>query len=276
MPKILILGARGNLGPALIKVHEEHEVLAWDTSELDITERDMVIKKILEVQPAVLYNCAAYNAVDKAESEPEIANLINGTAVGYIAEACNAVSATLVHFSTNYVFTGTATKGYTEDAVPDATSKYGQSKILGEQIAQRIAKKYYIIRTSLLYGKTNGGKKSFNDIALELAAKRDVVTLVNDEIGHPTYVNDLAEAAKKLVDDSLPYGIYHITNSGHASWYDWGKEIYDIKRLSVDLQPIPGSTFPRPAPRPKFGVLLNTKFRPLRPWQEALRDYFTS
>ncbi len=275
MAKILILGAKGNLGPAIAQANLGNEIVSWDREELDITDKDAVLEKIKTVRPDIVYNCAAYNAVDKAETETDRANLINGIAVGYIAEACNQVDAILIHFSTNYVFTGNSGTGYDENAIPDAESKYGQSKILGEEQA-KTAKRHYIIRTSLLYGKTINGKKSFNDIALELSQKGEEVKLVNDEIGHPTYVKDLAEAVKDLVQTAPPSGIYHLTNGGYASWYDWGKEIYAIKEITVPVTAISSSAFPRPAPRPKFGVLLNTKTRQLRPWQDALREYFNS
>jgi dTDP-4-dehydrorhamnose reductase len=202
---ILIIGSRGNLGGVLVDVYSDYTVTAWDTDEIDITNADMVREKITALHPDVVYNCAAYNAVDKAETEVEVANKVNGYAVGYLAEVCRAIDAIFVHFSTNYVFDGTAREAYTEDTLPSPESAYARSKVLGEQELQRIGGKAYLIRTSLLYGgKKTGGKKSFVDVMLEQAMIKSELQVVNDEYGNPTLVTDLAVAVKTVLDEVYP------------------------------------------------------------------------
>lgn len=272
--KVLILGAKGSLGQTFVDIYHDQQVTAWDRDELDITDEQAVSQKISELKPDLIINCAAYNAVDKAEDERELANQINGYAVGYIAKAAMQVQATLVHFSSAYVFAGDKPEGYNEDDLPNPLSVYGQSKLLGEMEAQGKTDKLYVIRTTWLYGKfSETGKPSFVDTMLKLGQQNKEIKGIDDEFGQPTNVLDLAQATRAMVEVKKPFGIYHLTNSGLASWYDWAREIFKIKNINADLVLAKSVEFTRAAKRPQYGVLNNTKFIELRPWTEALKDY---
>ena len=272
--KVLILGAKGSLGQTFIDVYQDHDVVAWDRAELDITDEAAVAEKISELKPELIINCAAYNAVDRAEEERAIADQINGNAVGFIAKVANQIGATLVHFSSAYVFAGDKPEGYNEDDLPNPLSVYGKSKLLGEMEAQENTDQMYVVRTTWLYGKlSETGKPSFVETMLKLGAENREIKGINDEFGQPTNVLDLAQATRALVEVKKPFGIYHLTNSGQASWYDWAKEIFNIKKVSADLVPAKSQDFIRPAKRPQYGILNNTKFIELRPWTEALKEF---
>lgn len=282
--KILILGAKGSLGQTFLDLYKGHEVLAWDREELDITDEDEVAKKISEQKPELIINCAAYNAVDKAEDKRMIADQINGYAVGFIAKAASEIGAVMVHYSTGEVFDGSNSGGYNEDDQPRPVNQYGESKLLGEIEFQENTEKFYLIRTCWLYGKpalgpdasVGGAKKSFSDLILDLAKAGKPINAVKDEFGNPTYVADLAQATAALIQQKKPFGIYHLVNSGTASRYDWAKEILAIKNLKVELNAVDSSFFERKAKRPKYEVLNNNKYIELRPWTEALREYLIS
>jgi len=272
--KILILGAKGSLGQVFADLYKDQEVLAWDREELDITDEEMVAKKISEFKPNIIINCAAYNAVDKAEDDRLTADQINGYAVGFVAKAASQVGATMVHFSTNYVFAGDNQEGYNEDDEPRPQSAYAKSKLLGEIELAENTDKYYLIRTSWLYGKESiTGKSSFVEVMLGLAKAGKEIKGIKDEFASPTYVVDLAQATRALIEQNKPFGTYHLTNSGTASWYDWAKEIFAIKKLEAKVTAISRADYPRKANRPQYGTLINTKFIELRPWTEALKEY---
>ena len=224
--------------------------------------------------PDVVINCAAYNNVDGAEQDPKQAFLINATAVGKIAEACNNLGIPLVHFSSNYVFDGE--KGeYVEDDKPNPLSEYGKSKYQGEKLLRENCFKYYLIRTSVLFGQeaeSDLAKKSFIQIMLELREKTDTIKAVSDEINSLTYVADLAQAVETLIVKKYPFGTYHLVNSGQASWYDFAQEIFKLEQEDVKLIATDSSEFTREAPRPKKSVLLNTKFPELRSCRKHLKN----
>jgi dTDP-4-dehydrorhamnose reductase len=275
MGSILILGSQGMLGGELKRTFSR--ALGWDRREVDIVNGEDLENKIaaLGQKPAVIINCAAYNNVDGAEIEKEKAFAINAEAVGSIAKACKKFSIPLVHFSSNYVFDGE--KGeYTETDTPNPISVYGQSKYEGEKLLQANCLRYYLIRTSVLFGReaeSKYAKKSFIEVMLGLSEKTATIKAVNDEVNSLTYVVDLAKAVETLITQKLPYGIYHITNGGEASWFDFAKEIFSIKGKKINFVPVKSSDFLRQAKRPKKAVLINTKFPPLRPWQDALKEY---
>jgi len=279
--KILIIGSLGMLGCQLLQIFTKdnnYKVIGWDKEEIDITNFIKTQEKILSIKPDVIINCAAYNNVDGCEGNEELANLINGYAVGNLAKIVKELGALMVHYSTGYVFSGGGKSGYTEEDVPVPISKYDKSKYLGEVELQKNTDKFYLIRTNLLFGPAvlvQGAKKSFVDLILDLAKVRDSFKFVTDEISNPTYVVDLAKATKKLIEGKYPYGIYHITNDGRASWYDWAKEIFKIAGIKKEIIPIKSAEYPRPAKRPKNSVLINTKLPKLRPWQEALKEYLS-
>ncbi len=271
--KVLILGAKGSLGQEFMDLYRDHEVFGWDRTDLDIADEEAVSAKIKDLKPELIINCAAYNAVDKAEEDRGMAEAVNGSAVGFLSKVATELGSVLVHYSTGQVFDGSNPDGYNEDDLPHPVNAYGMSKYLGEMELQRNSEQFYLIRTCWLYGKPADGKKSFTDMMLDLALKDQAIRVVNDEFGNPTYVKDLAQATRALIEQQKPFGIYHIINSGTASRYDWAKEIFDIRKVTANLESVSGEVFERKAKRPQYEVLNNTKFIELRPWTEALREY---
>ncbi|MCX7966780.1 MAG: dTDP-4-dehydrorhamnose reductase [Syntrophorhabdaceae bacterium] len=283
MKKILVIGAKGLLGPELVKVFKEDErydVTGWDVEDIDIGDEKNVMEKITYVRPHVIINAAAYNAVDKAE-EPEgfeLAKKINGLAPGYIARAATQVNAIIIHFSTDYVFDGNNPNGYDERSMPNPISKYGESKYLGEMELKKNAQRYYLIRLQKMFGKPSGNplaKKSFFEIMLNLARTQEVIKVVDDELSNFTYAPDLAGRTKFLIENELPFGIYHITNEGTpVTWYGAAKILFELADMKgVNLIPVSAEEFPRAAKRPKFSILINTKLPPLRSWPQALKEF---
>jgi dTDP-4-dehydrorhamnose reductase len=290
--KVLILGARGNLGGQLVKVFSEsgYEVIGQD-KEVDITDKELIFKKVGEVKPAIVINAAAYNAVDKCEENEDeffLAQKLNVDAVEYLADATLAVGAILVHYSTDYVFGGVneekikpvkANGGFYEDDEPAPVNKYAETKLAGEKkIIERSRKglHWYLIRTSKLFGPRGQSrlvKPSFFDIMLSLARKREELAVVNEEISCFTYTPDLAQATKNLIVRRSDFGIYHLVNSGPVTWYEGARELFRLAGVKIKIKPVPASHFPRPAKRPQYSVLANTKFAQLRPWSEALVEY---
>jgi dTDP-4-dehydrorhamnose reductase len=264
--KTLILGAKGMLGHDLCSVFPY--AVQWGHEELDITDKDCVFKKIINLKPSLVINAAAYTRVDDAESNKELAFKVNADAVGYIAKACNTINADLIHFSTDYVFDGKK-RGYAEDDMKNPLNTYGASKSKGEDLLMAGTKRYYLIRTSWLFGRHGN---NFVETVLRLAKEREKITIVDDQIGSPTYTKDLAEKIKELL--GKPYGIYHITNDGICSWFEFAKEIIKLKNLNVEVVPIKSSQLKRAALRPRCSILLNNKLSKMRYWKDALNEYF--
>lgn len=279
--KILIIGAKGMLGQALAQEFaKDCEVVAWDRDEVNLVEIknhpfDKLRAKIKNLEPDLVINSAAYTNVDQAEEEAEIANAINGYAVGDLAKICKELDIPLVHYSTEYVFDGTKEEGYAESDLPNPISKYGESKYLGEQELQKETDKFYLIRLSRLFGKAGAGKPSFVDRMLELSETQSEIEVVDEEVSSPTCAPDLAKLTRSVIENKLPFGIYHGANSGSCTWYGLAKEIFKITGQNVKLIPVSAERFPRPAKRPVHGVLINTKLPQARPWQEALREFLT-
>jgi dTDP-4-dehydrorhamnose reductase len=281
MRKVLIIGAKGMLGQDLVKAFQQngnYDVFAWDFNDLDITKREEVFDKLKNIKPDILINSAAYNAVDKAE-EPEgfeTAMAVNALGPKNLAEYCKENNILFVQYSTDYVFRGDKKEGYRENDTPDPVSKYGQSKYEGEKNVQATGGNYYLIRTSKLFGRAGIGqnvKKSFADTMIELSEKLPELKVVDEEWSCFTYTPDLAEATLELISAKMPFGIYHIVNSEPCTWYGYTKTLFEILGKEVKLTPVPASTFPRPAKRPDYSVLLNTKLPPLRSYREALKDF---
>ncbi|MDO8512669.1 MAG: dTDP-4-dehydrorhamnose reductase [bacterium] len=268
---VLILGAQGMLGRALQKQFEADQVIAWDRNELDITDRDQVLEHLPICEPDLVINAAAYTDVEKAEVEEELATKVNGHAVGYLAEACAKLNIPLVHISTDYVFSGDKKEGYAEDETPgEPLNAYGRSKLLGEQLLQKNTDKYWLIRTAWLFGPQG---KNFVETMINLGKQKSELKVVDDQHGAPTYTRDLAQAIFKLTHEQAPFGIYHITNGGNATWAEFAKEIFKIMQMPVNVVPVTSEEFPTKAIRPKWSILKNTKRPLMRSWQEALKDY---
>ena len=274
--KVLVLGARGMLGQELVKVFYDKEVIAWDRDDLNIADRGEVFRKIEGVKPDVILNAAAYNAVDLAEEEKEAAFLINAEAVKNLSEMSKKIGSILVHYGTDYAFDGEKESGYTEDDLTDPQSNYGRSKVQGEKYLQEMGGKFYLMRLSRLFGKAGNGenaKKSFVDMILNLAKEKEALEIIDEELSSPTYAPDLAKLTKEIIANKMPYGIYHGANNESCTWYGFAKEALKLKNISCKLIPVPAGQFPRPAQRPKYSILLNTKLSPARIWQEALKEY---
>lgn len=257
--KTLIIGASGMLGSDHCKVF--HDAVKLTHRELDITNREQVIESILKIKPDVVINAAAYTNVDGCEDNKELAFQVNGYGPGHIAEACAKVGVALVHFSTDYVFDGSK-KEYVESDIPDPINVYGHSKLLGEMKIIENMDDYRIVRISWLFG-IHG--KNFVETMLKLSREMDTIKVVNDQFGKATYTMDLANKIREIIE--LDPGIYHITNDGICSWYEFASSIID------NAIPCTSEEFPRKAKRPKYSVLVNTKTEPMRHWKEALKDY---
>lgn len=270
--KILILGAKGMLGHDLVNIFDDYEVFAWDLKVIDITNKKIVQRKILGLKPDIVINAAAYTNVDGCERDKKLCMEVNGYAVGYLALACKTCGAILVHYSTDYVFNGQKKEGYKENDKINPLNTYGESKALGEKELMANTDKYYLIRTSWLYGKHG---KNFVDTMLNLALENDTIKVVNDQFGKPTYSKDLAIKTREIIKEKKDFGIYHITNEGTTSWYEFTKKIFELANVKVKVIPVATKQFPRPAKRPHYSALINTKLPKMRNWEEALKEYLT-
>lgn len=279
--KILILGASGMLGHDLMAIFRDYQPTGWDIDEIDITNQNEVIQKIDRQKPEIVINAAAYTDVDGAETNRDLARKVNAEAVGYLAEICQKIKAILIHYGTDYVFHGDQKSGYKENDKPEnPVNFYGQSKLEGEKKILNLSNnglQFYIIRTSWLFGpKSNSHQhKNFVDTILKLGRKKTEFKVVNDQFGKPTYTFDLARATEQLLSEKYPFGIYYLTNEGVASWYEFAKKIIDLAKSMTKIAPCLTAEFPRPAKRPRYSILINKKFPPLRSWKEALRDYLS-
>lgn len=270
--KVLVIGAKGMLGQAVMRVWAEFEPVGVDVEQLDITNPPSIVRTFDLYQPAVVINCAAYTAVDKCEQDELTAGRVNGTAVGYLAKACTLRKIQLIHFSTDYVFDGANNAGYREDEQPAPVNAYGRTKAKGEHELLAYAHQYYLVRTSWLYGP---GGKNFVTTMLDLAKSKPELKVVDDQHGKPTYTDDLAAFCKVLILEHAPHGIYHGVNEGETTWYEFAKEIFLQAGVSIAVVPCTSEEFPRPAKRPMWSTLLNTKRPLMRAWPQALSDFLS-
>lgn len=272
---ILITGSNGMLGHDLIEVlKDNHELLLTTSKTLDITDGDSVMDFIVNSNPDIVINSAAYTDVDGCESNPDLAYNVNGEGVKNLALACREVDCPLVHISTDYVFNGQNDRPWVEDDEIGPISIYGKSKLKGEEHIKEILEKYFIVRTAWLYG-VNG--RNFPRTMLELAQNHSEITVVYDEVGTPTYTPDLAKGISELIETDY-YGTYHLTNSGNCSWCEFARYIFEVADVDVNVIPVTSSEFARPAPRPSYSVLENRNwvengFEPLRNYKEAIKEY---
>ncbi len=265
--KILITGANGMLGQDLCPILEDVGafVIETDVDTLDITNSDMTEKVITDVHPDMVIHCAAYTNVDKAEEDLETATKINVTGTENLAKICGNLDIPLVYISTDYVFDGTNTVPYKPNDKTNPINNYGLTKMQGEEAVKKYCKKYYIARTSWLYG-IHG--KNFVETMLSLKDKEEL-KVVDDQIGCPTWTVELANGILNLLQK--PYGTYHVCGSGQTSWYGFAKEIFKQSELDVNLKPCKTEEFPRPAKRPHYSVMDNDNI--CRNWEAALHDY---
>src|ERR1022692_98725 len=273
--RVLVLGAKGTLGGQLMRLHPE--ATGWDREDVDVLDPSALRVRLdgLGFVPDAVVNCVAFNDVDGSEDRPEQALALNAEFPGRLAQWTKEKGVPLVHYSTNYVFDGVRGE-YRESDAPAPLSAYGRSKWRGEQLVAENGGRWYLVRTAVIFGpkgESELSKKSFVDIMLDLAAKRDTIEAVADEINSLTYAADLAAGTRDLLEAAPPAGIYHVTNGGGASWYDFAREILRIAGKSTTVLPVPSSRFPRKAKRPPRAVLLNTRLPPQRPWQDALAEF---
>lgn len=308
--RVLIIGSSGMLGVDLSQeLCHDHEVFGADLIrrsypagrqasfvirgfyKLDITKKQNVSAVIKNLNPNVVIHAAAWTDVDGCELDPKRAYRINSEGAKNAAYACKAIGATLIYLSTDFVFDGKKKNPYKETDKTKPLNIYGDSKLKGEEAVKKAAKKYFILRTSWLYGKHG---KNFVDTILAKAGSEKVLKVVDDQIGSPTYTKDLAKAIRALLERvtksqghkatcsrarfSAPYGIYHISNSGSISWYDYAKKILKLAKSQTKVAPISSKELNRPANRPNMSILDNSKFIKftgyrMRNWQEALKEY---
>ncbi|MCQ2744313.1 MAG: dTDP-4-dehydrorhamnose reductase [bacterium] len=266
--KVLVTGANGMLGQDLCPILEDngYEVVETDINNLDITNAKMVEDVLANEQPDIVIHCAAYTNVDKAEEDLETARLINAKGTENIAKVCGEKNITLVYISTDYVFDGNGKEPYKPTDKTSPLNNYGLTKWEGEEAVRKYCHKYYITRTSWLYG-IHG--KNFVETMLSLADKPEL-KVVDDQIGCPTWTIELSDGIVKLLNGE-DYGTYHVCGSGQTSWYGFAKQIFDEAGLTVNLKPCSTDEFPRPAKRPHYSVMDNKGI--CRNWEIALKDY---
>lgn len=269
--RYLVLGGRGMLAADLVRALDGRDVVAPSRADLDITDAGALADAVAGAD--VVINAAAYTKVDDAESHEEDAFAVNATGAGNAAAAAAAAGARFVQLSTDYVFDGTATEPYREDAPRNPVSAYGRTKAAGEELVLAQHPSPHLVRTAWLYG-ANG--PNFARTMLRLAGERDTVQVVTDQVGQPTWTRDLADGIVRLLDADAAPGVYHGTNAGSASWYEFARAIFEVSGLDPErVQPTDSAAFERPAPRPAYSVLAHDAWRragvePLRPWRDAL------
>lgn len=260
--KVLVTGANGQLGTEMRNVscgsHDDY--LFTDVDELDITDADAVMRYVRANDVDVVVNCAAYTNVDKAEDDYAVADLINNKAVSNLAMACKAVDAALIHISTDYVFKGDNNVPCREDWPTDPLGVYGVTKLAGEEAVIRTGCKYLIFRTAWLYSPYGN---NFVKTMRRLTSEKDALKVVFDQVGTPTYAADLASVIYRIIDGRMldRTGIYHFSNEGVCSWYDFAKEICELSGNECDIQPCHSDEFPSKVKRPHFSVLDKTKLK---------------
>ncbi len=280
--KVLITGANGQLGTDLCQVLTDSDVTPLTHKDIEITYIGSVKKACYKHRPDIIINTAAYVRVDDCETEPDKAFSVNALGARNVAVVAQEIGAKMVHISTDYVFGGETeprTTPYTEFDTPVPLNLYGRSKLAGENFVRHLCLRHFIVRSSSLFGITGASGKggNFVETMLILAKERDELRVVTDQVFSPTYTKDLARKIVQLIETEF-YGIFHITNKGTCSWYEFAKEILRLAGLKTPVVPITSDQYPQRARRPPFSALDNYQLRflgmdDMRPWQEALKDY---
>ncbi|GAX91991.1 dTDP-4-dehydrorhamnose reductase [Effusibacillus lacus] len=276
--RVLITGANGQLGTDLVStLSDHHQIFGFGRQQLDITDLPQVLQVVQQIKPDAVIHAAAYTQVDEAESNQDRAYLANTYGTRNLAAAAQKVGAKLVYISTDYVFDGQSSIPYKEFDRTNPLSVYGKSKLAGEEMVKTLSDKYFIVRTSWLFGKHG---HNFVNTMLKLAQLRNELSVVYDQTGSPTYSPDLAQFLKDLLVTDK-YGIYHASNTGMCSWYEFATAIFTEAGIEVKVTPVETKNFPRPAQRPSFSVLDHTSIRlngfaEFRHWKDALRDFMGS
>lgn len=272
---VVVTGAGGQLGQELVRLQRSGVTfIGLDRQQLDITDSASCRNTIQRIKPDAIIHAAAYTAVDLAESEPDGAHLVNVTGTRNVAEAAESISAKFCYISTDYVFDGQGTQPYRENDPTSPNTVYGKTKLEGEQVALAVCSRTFVVRTSWVFGKYG---TNFVHTVLKLAKSQPSLTVVNDQTGSPTYTLDLAQFLTELVLTDR-YGIYHASNGGKCTWFQFAQAIFEETGKKVELIPCTTEEFPRPAPRPAYSVfgheaMERAGFKPLRHWREALREF---
>lgn len=280
MKKVFLIGADGMLGGELReRLEKKYEVVGTTIETLDICDKQAVLNKAKEINPYFIINCAAFTNVDACEVKEELAMSVNGTALENIAEAAKQENATLIHVSTDYVFAGNKPidEVYTEDMTPNPVSAYGRTKLVGEENAKK-AEKYYILRTAWLYGL---GGKNFVKTMLNLSKDRDEISVVDDQHGSPTSTTTLCEIIEQIMEKEPAYGVYHSTNEGFTTWYDFTVKIMELAGRKTKVHPVTSEEYkemnPASSDRPKNSMLSKEKLKSAgivpSKWEDALANY---
>ena len=277
--KIALLGANGQLGQDLERELQSHEVSRFTRKDFDVTDHAATRAALMDVRAEVVLNTTAYHRVDDCESHPELAYDVNALTVLNLIRAANALNAVLVHISTDYVFDGKSRVPYTEKSEPSPLSVYGNSKLAGELLVRTTAKKYFLIRSGGLYGKAGSQGKGGNFVETMLAKARrgESIQVVDDQVVTPTYTADLARQIATVLP-AEHFGLFHMTNEGSCTWYEFARAIFELKGMDVDLSPTTSESYNAPAIRPKYSVLENARLKDLglnqmRHWRDALAAY---
>lgn len=274
--KILVTGAAGMLGSDLVdRLTGRHEVVGVTRNEFDILDELQVRAFLIEARPDWVIHSAAFTNVDGCEKEPDKAYRVNGEGPGNVARACWHVGARMAQVSTDYVYDGTKGEPYVEDDPVAPLNVYGRSKLMGEGEVLKVLPDALIVRTSWLFGRRG---PNFVEAILGQVGKRDELTVVDDQVGSPTYTPDLADGIVRLVEAGAP-GVVHLSNEGTCSWYDYAKKIFELAEVSgISVKPITTEQLGRPAVRPKYSVLSKERYysitgHRLRDWKDALAEY---
>ncbi|QBN19835.1 dTDP-4-dehydrorhamnose reductase [Flavobacterium nackdongense] len=262
MKKILVTGANGQLGSeikVLAIAYPNFDFVFTDIEDFPLDQEEVIISNFKQIEPDIVINCAAYTAVDKAETDSITADTINHLAIATLASLCADSGAKLVHISTDYVFDGSSPIAYTEEDQPNPKSVYGVTKLAGEMACLKNCPESIIIRTAWVYSEFGN---NFVKTMLRLMTERDSLGVVNDQVGSPTYAADLAQVILTILDSSKwETGIYHYSNAGEISWFQFAQDIKEIGRKTCDIKGIPASSYPTPAERPAYSLLDKSKIR---------------
>lgn len=278
-PKVLIIGSTGMLAFDLTRVFEKtHEIIGATRADFDVSDFDATNKFITKHHSDIVINTAAYHKTEECEINPEKSFSVNAIGAFNVAKAAKEVGAKIIFISTDYVFDGSK-EIFTESDMPNPLNVYGASKLAGENLTKIANDNFYIIRTSWLFGIHKSSKgHNFVSLMLEKAKNGENIKVVDDQFGSPTYTYDLALKIKELIDKKTPSGIYHITNYGSCSWYEFAKKIFELSDLKSNLEEIKSSDRPSSVKRPKYSVLISENLKKqgietLRPWPKALSAY---
>lgn len=274
--KVLVTGVNGQLGYDVVKELKKrgHQAIGVDRERMDLTSTEQIKECIENVNPEAIIHCAAYTAVDAAEENEELCRRVNAIATKEIAEYARLLDIPMIYISTDYVFDGTKDGEYTEEDIPNPINVYGKTKYEGEIYVQELLEKYYIVRISWVFGE-NGN--NFIDTMLRLAKDRDEINVINDQVGSPTYTKDLAPLLVDMIETDK-YGVYHATNEGYCTWYEFAKEIFKVANIDIEVKPINTSEYIVKASRPMNSKMSKDKLKKneydsLSNWKTSIKKY---